>query len=201
MLAAATTFVEHGYAGSTLARIRENSGVTNGAFYHHFATREAVAEAVLAEYAERATRTVHEATGCATSGMEALFKVSLAFAELLRADVVVLAGVLVTSEIGSSFLASGPYQDWLARLQPLIVLCQREGSIRTSLKAADVSSLLVATFAGTQLLSGAVCKRQDLVTRVAMHWQILLPALATPESSDHTKGLLDSVFGAHLQRD
>ncbi|WP_181028518.1 ScbR family autoregulator-binding transcription factor [Pseudoclavibacter sp. RFBA6] len=198
VLAAATTFVEFGFAGSTLARIREHSGVTNGAFYHHFATREAVAEAVLAEYAQRATRSVTDATSSATSGIEALLKVSLAFARLLRSDVVVLAGVLVTTEIGSNFLAHGPYLDWLARLQPLIQLCQREGSIRRDVAAADLSSLLVSTFTGTQLLSGAVSCRHDLVARVATHWRIILPSLTTPEQAERVAGLLDSVFDDHV---
>ncbi|WP_181064479.1 ScbR family autoregulator-binding transcription factor [Pseudoclavibacter sp. AY1F1] len=196
--AAATTFVEHGFAGSTLARIRANSGVTNGAFYHHFATREAVAEAVLAEYAVRATQTVTDATGTATSGMEALLRVSVAFAELLRTDVVVLAGVLVTTEIGSSFLAHGPYLDWLARLKPLIEICQREGNLRRDFKAADLSSLLVSTFTGTQLLSGAVSKRQDIVDRIALHWRIILPSLAPPENAERVEALLDTVFSEYV---
>lgn len=195
VLAAATTFVEHGFVGSTLARIRANSGVTNGAFYHHFATREAVAEAVLAEYAERASRTVADATSSSTSGMQALLQVSVTFAELLRTDVVVLAGVVVTTEIGSTFLAHKPYLDWLGRLEPLVEACQREGTLGREFTAADISSLLVSTFTGTQLLSGAVSQRQDLLARLAMHWRVILPGLATRESSEHVRYLLDAAFG------
>lgn len=195
VLAAATTFVEHGFAGSTLARIRANSGVTNGAFYHHFATREAVAEAVLAEYAERASRTVADATSSSTSGMHALLKVSVTFAELLRTDVVVLAGVLVTTEVGLTFLATKPYLDWLSRLEPLVEACQQEGTIRREFTAADISSLLVSTFTGTQLLSGAVSQRQDLMARLARHWRVIVPGLTPPESSEQVRELLDAAFG------
>ncbi|VXB13638.1 conserved hypothetical protein [Pseudoclavibacter sp. 8L] len=195
MLAAATTFVEYGFASSTLSRIRANSGVTNGAFYHHFATREAVAEAVLGEYAARASDAVAEATRSASSGIDALLRVSVAFAKLLQSDVVVLAGVIVTSEIGSSFLSHGSYLDWLARIRPVIRICQREGSIRGDFSADDVSSLFVSSFTGTQLLSGALTDRQDLLERIGVHWRIILLGLTTPESAERVGKLMDSAFG------
>ncbi|PPF40329.1 TetR/AcrR family transcriptional regulator [Pseudoclavibacter sp. AY1H1] len=195
VLAAATTFVEYGFASSTLSRIRANSGVTNGAFYHHFATREAVAEAVLGEYAARASNAVAEATRSAASGIDALLKVSVAFAKLLQSDVVVLAGVIVTSEIGSSFLSHGSYLDWLARIRPVIRICQREGSIRGDFSADHVSSLFVSSFTGTQLLSGALTDRQDLVERIGVHWRMILLGLTTPESAERVEKLVDSAFG------
>lgn len=201
VLAAATTFVEYGFASSTLSRIRENSGVTNGAFYHHFATREAIAEAVLGEYAVRATNVVAEATRSASSGIDALLKVSVAFARLLQSDVVVLAGVIVTSEIGSSFLSHGSYVDWIARIRPLVLICQREGSIGRDFSADHVSSLLVSSFTGTQLLSGALTDRQDLVELVGVHWRMILLGLTTPESTERVEKLLDAVFGEYRTTD
>jgi len=42
-------FLEDGYEQATIARIRDRSGVSNGALFHHFATKEAVAEALYVE--------------------------------------------------------------------------------------------------------------------------------------------------------
>ena len=39
-------FIESGYEQTTIARIRERSGVSNGALFHHFATKEAIADAL-----------------------------------------------------------------------------------------------------------------------------------------------------------
>jgi AcrR family transcriptional regulator len=44
--AALACFVETGYAQTTIARIRERSGVSNGALFHQFATKEAIADAL-----------------------------------------------------------------------------------------------------------------------------------------------------------
>lgn len=44
--AALACFVELGYEQTTITRIRERSGVSNGALFHHFATKEAIADAL-----------------------------------------------------------------------------------------------------------------------------------------------------------
>ncbi len=47
--AALACFVESGYEQTTIARIRERSGVSNGALFHHFPTKEAIADALYVE--------------------------------------------------------------------------------------------------------------------------------------------------------
>jgi AcrR family transcriptional regulator len=44
--AALACFIESGYEQSTITRIRERSGVSNGALFHHFPTKEAIADAL-----------------------------------------------------------------------------------------------------------------------------------------------------------
>jgi AcrR family transcriptional regulator len=44
--AALRSFLADGYEQTTVARIREGSGVSNGALFHHFASKDAVAEAL-----------------------------------------------------------------------------------------------------------------------------------------------------------
>lgn len=43
---ALSCFIEVGYEQTTIARIRERSGVTNGALFHHFPSKEAIADAL-----------------------------------------------------------------------------------------------------------------------------------------------------------
>lgn len=42
--AALACFLESGYEQTTIARIRERAGVSNGALFHHFASKEAIAD-------------------------------------------------------------------------------------------------------------------------------------------------------------
>ena len=39
-------FTEDGYEQTTIARITERSGTSNGALFHHFASKEAIADAL-----------------------------------------------------------------------------------------------------------------------------------------------------------
>ena len=47
--AALACFIERGYEQTTIARIRERSGASNGALFHHFASKEAIAGALHVE--------------------------------------------------------------------------------------------------------------------------------------------------------
>jgi AcrR family transcriptional regulator len=47
--AALTSFVDDGFERTTIARIRERSGASNGALFHHFASKEAIADALYVE--------------------------------------------------------------------------------------------------------------------------------------------------------
>jgi AcrR family transcriptional regulator len=49
MEAALPCFLEEGYERTTIARIRECSGVSNGALFHHFPSKEAIADALYVE--------------------------------------------------------------------------------------------------------------------------------------------------------
>lgn len=44
--AALACFIESGYEQTTITRIRERSGASNGALFHHFASKEAIADAL-----------------------------------------------------------------------------------------------------------------------------------------------------------
>ena len=47
--AALRCFLEEGYERTTIARILERSDVSNGSLFHHFATKEAIADALYLE--------------------------------------------------------------------------------------------------------------------------------------------------------
>jgi AcrR family transcriptional regulator len=62
---ATTLFAEHGYAGTSLEDVASASRVTRGAVYHHFASKQALFEAVLDLQEERATTEIVAAAGAA----------------------------------------------------------------------------------------------------------------------------------------
>src|SRR6266540_4787542 len=65
ILAVATEeFLSHGYAGSSLSDLIRAAGITKGAFYHHFPSKEALAvEVVRARQAEETAMVVQASAG------------------------------------------------------------------------------------------------------------------------------------------
>jgi AcrR family transcriptional regulator len=49
LIAALRCFLDRGYEQTTIAQIRMRSGVSNGALFHHFPTKEAIADALYVE--------------------------------------------------------------------------------------------------------------------------------------------------------
>ncbi|MFD9519021.1 TetR family transcriptional regulator [Streptomyces sp. NPDC059979] len=47
--AAASTFLEHGYEGASIGEITRRAGLTRGAVYFHFSSKEEMAQGVLDE--------------------------------------------------------------------------------------------------------------------------------------------------------
>ncbi|WP_448233179.1 ScbR family autoregulator-binding transcription factor [Microbacterium lacticum] len=194
LAAAAEAFISYGFPEATLAKIRKHSGLTNGALYHHFPTREALALAVVEEYEERFRTIIENSIGSSGESLRALIVISRSFAEGLQTDRLLLAGVILSTEVASSIDVRRPYQEWADHLEPLIRSCQESGSIRADIVASEVSTLFVSIFTGIQLFSAAASGRADIVDRVYSAWRILLLGLVPAEKVVNVLGLLDGCF-------
>ena len=88
--AALAVFSEHGFEGATTAQILERAGVSNGALFHHFPTKDAVAEALylrgIASYQEGLVETLerHRGSASARSAVKAAVYHHLAWVETNR---------------------------------------------------------------------------------------------------------------------
>ncbi len=79
-------FFERGYENTTINEIIAKAGVSKGGFYHHYASKEAVLEALAVRLAEQAVERVADAD--ADSGLDALGRLNafLARARRLKLD-------------------------------------------------------------------------------------------------------------------
>jgi AcrR family transcriptional regulator len=68
--AAHDLFAEHGYHGSSLDTILDRAGSSKGGFYHHFADKAAVLEALLTEFEEEGVRRAREWSAGMSSPLE-----------------------------------------------------------------------------------------------------------------------------------
>jgi AcrR family transcriptional regulator len=178
LVGAAAVFEDQGYGGTTLARVSEAAGVTKGALYFHFQSKEDLARAVIED---QHRITAAEGERILAENLPALTTMILmcrAFGLQLVHEPVVRAGIRLTFE-ATAFgpPVRGPYEDWIAVMERLIERSKSEVQIRSSVDAGTFARYLVASFTGVLMVSCVLTGRADLMQRIEEMWEILLPGI------------------------
>ncbi|NLU68571.1 TetR/AcrR family transcriptional regulator [Streptomyces sp. HNM0574] len=110
---AAEMFDARGHRGTGLADISRGAGVSKGALYFHFDSKEELTNTVLTEARERALAVLRRHLTGSAPGFAGLARFTLAFAEELRNDPVLRAGLRLQGERGESPTLR---QEWIGYL-------------------------------------------------------------------------------------
>ncbi|GAA2605016.1 MULTISPECIES: ScbR family autoregulator-binding transcription factor [Streptomyces] len=175
--AAAELFDEMGYAGAGINRILERAGATAGSLYFHFDSKEGLARAVMNRQSERILPLLE------SQGLQRLVDITLLWSRQLQTDVVLRAGVRLTTEAGILGMgeAATPYAAWVQVMEDCLLAAGDRGELQAGVETAPLAEHLVATCTGMQLLSEAAGNdRADLPQRTQRMWQLLLPGIAVP---------------------
>jgi AcrR family transcriptional regulator len=176
---AAAVFEEHGYGSASLSQVSDAAGVTKGALYFHFQSKEELARAVIEE---QHRIVVADGQGILAEHRPALPTMILmcrAFGLKLVHEPVVRAGIRLTLEAAAfGQPVQGPYEDWIAAMEQLIDRAKKEKQVRSSVDSAALARYVVASFTGVQMVSGVLTGRADVIQRIEEMWAILLPGIA-----------------------
>lgn len=179
--AAAAIFGERGYARTTLDVVAVEAGVTKGALYFHFASKHDLAEAVIAEELRLTAERARETLKAGYSGIETVVRLNQGLTEQIVNDVVVAAGVkLTTEELDAHLSIRAPYATWSDLYLSLFERGVAEGDLRDDVDLVSLTRFVVGAFTGVQLVSNSLTGRADLFDRVREMWEILLPAICSP---------------------
>jgi AcrR family transcriptional regulator len=175
---AAEVFDRYGYGATTLNDVIAQAGVTKGALYFHFSSKEELALTVIDQQHALSIRSARQCLDEGAPGLESVIRLSQGLARQLIDDVVVRAGIRLTLEYGTfDASAASPYRDWVVVTEQLLCRAGSEGDLRNPSKPRALARYLVSSFIGVQLLSQVLSARQDLQHRVAEMWDVVLPAL------------------------
>lgn len=178
---AARQFEARGYLGATMRNIADELGVTVGALFFHFRTKESIATELLGRFYERWAALAAEARSAPGSRLEALVRMSVAVAEMYRDDTEVAAAVrLVRDRAVISEDLPAPYLGWIATATEFVAGAQAAGEVREELDAGVIGYQFVCLFFGNQHISGDLTGRTDLPERLLDAWGILVPAVVRP---------------------
>lgn len=173
--AAAKIFEEHGYQAATIAQILTEAGVTKGALYFHFESKEDLAQGVLAEQDQRLV------TPERASKVQEIVDVVMLHAHRLQTDPMVRAGVrLSMDQLAQGLDRSGPFLHWGQIGFGLLQKAQEQGELMPHVVPSEAADVIVGSFAGVQSMSQAICDYRDLTGRVSALMRYLLPSMAVP---------------------
>jgi AcrR family transcriptional regulator len=178
---AAAAFAQHGFEGVSLNDLVQVSGLSKGAFYFHFGSKEDVALAAFrAKQEELVTRLVagDEMPASPTERVVLLVKRR---AQLLAEDLSLRCVTRLGSELN---VRSGPgseyasFQDLgIELIADLVEDGQRAGEFRSNLEPQAVARTLFAWIVGIDTLSQLFSDGKDLQERSEEMLTLLLPAL------------------------
>lgn len=191
---AAAVFGRRGYGLASIADIAAEAGVTKGALYFHFPSKDELARAVIAEQHRRTMAAAAEVIEEGRPGLETMVLLSVALARQLLTDPVVSAGIRLTTDV-SLFdpPVTEPYEDWLGTATSLFRRAGEEGDLRPDVDPERLASVVVPAYTGVQLVSETLTRRADLLKRVRDLWTVLLPGIVPPSEWDRLRGLPDLV--------
>ncbi|WP_055490640.1 ScbR family autoregulator-binding transcription factor [Streptomyces sp. TP-A0356] len=181
LVAAAEVFDEVGYEAATISDVLKRSGVTKGALYFHFPSKEELAQAVLAAQVSSLPRVPEQELKLQESLDEALL-----LAHLLRKDTgdpMVQGSVRLTVDQGSPkdhLNRRVPMQAWTEHTRSVFEEAKVRGEILPHADVAALARLFVGAFTGVQVLSRIMTERADLAERVADLYRYLMPSVAVP---------------------
>ncbi|MCK7626414.1 TetR/AcrR family transcriptional regulator [Streptomyces sp. RS10V-4] len=177
--AAAHVIGVRGYQAATMAEIIQRAGVTKGAVYFHFRSKDALARAVIREQTEPFLPPVTESR--LQDAIDFTHQVSLA----LRSDPLLQAGTRIAVETTFSEEPLVPYQAWTDIMTTMFREARENGELLPGVAPERAAELFVSSYMGVQLFSRAATDRADLPERVTTLWRHLLPGLASPGALSH----------------
>jgi TetR/AcrR family transcriptional regulator, repressor for uid operon len=196
LLGAAQVFDRYGYSTTTLNDVIAQAGVTKGALYFHFSSKEDLASAVIEQQHSLSVTPARRLLDESTPGaLESVIRLSQGLASQLTSDVIVRAGIRLTLEqstFGGS--VSNPYREWVEVTEQLLRRAIAEGALSDSIKPAALARFVVGAFTGVQLLSEVLNGREDLGRRVEEMWEILLPSLVPTRKLPHFRRVAAAIF-------
>ena len=154
---AATVFAERGYTDTTLAELIARSGLTKGAFYFHFASKEQLALAVLEEKQRHWLEFVRQRALDKPKAIDQLLALGPALIRLHRQDPSAYSAQRLSRDLARLPGLAGPIRTqmrgWIDLVAGLIRAAQRDGDLPAHLDAAALAAILVAATDGLKDLS------------------------------------------------
>jgi AcrR family transcriptional regulator len=204
--AAIDVFGEVGYAAAGWNTIIERTGMTKGALYHHFDSKESLASAIIEEGSDAIFIAFRNVCGTSSPALENMIHGTFTIANVLSSDKMARTAAQLTAAL-SGF--NGAAANFCANLVELMAAQARrasaEGDVGADLDPGVLSELIIGAMFGTRLLCNAIaakgpgghgegdrasCGNTNSAGRTNQFWELVLRGIATEESLPYFRDFL-----------
>ena len=182
--AASRQFAHHPYSMVSLDDILTEAELTKGAMYFHFASKQALAVAIIDDLIEMSRAAVTELIARKMSGLETLIDLVYLLAVQDTQNEVARAGVRLLETLDNTALSTPPWQSWIAAVTTLIQKAVIEGDIVDHHDPEDIAKMLVALWVGTRRISDPD-QPEDHLDNLEKAWILALPSFTNPDRIDY----------------
>jgi len=176
---AAQQFADRGFVRATLGDVSEAAGVTKGALFFHFATKDELADAVQARGEDILESAIGDIAGREAFSLQILVDATHELNRLLREDPFVRAGVRITRE-RTGAAASDFYPLWFGRLGKLLDDARRKGELDGEVADLSARTLVTAAVSGVEVLASMGVSADEGDQWLTHLWDLFLPLLTPP---------------------
>lgn len=188
--AAIEVFSEVGYAAAGWSTIIERTGMTKGALYHHFDSKESLASNIIEEGSDTLLSAYRNVCKPSSPGLENIVHGSFTIVEVLGSDKMARAGAqLATALSGFNAAASRFYANLVLETAQEARRAVKEGDLRSGIDPDVLSASIVGTISGTRLIANSISSHGrigdvigDPFARLHQLWELLLPGIVAEAS-------------------
>lgn len=201
--AAIDVFGDVGYAAAGWNTIIERTGMTKGALYHHFDSKESLASAIIEEGSETILVAFRNVCGSSSPALENMIHGTFTIANMLSTDKTARAAEQLTAALTGFNEAAMRFCANMVEL--MAAQAQRaaaEGDVRQDLDPVVISESIVGAMFGTRLLYNAIAAKGlagrdasasaegGLAPHTNQFWELLLPGIVTEASLPYFREFL-----------
>ncbi|HEY3895496.1 MAG TPA: ScbR family autoregulator-binding transcription factor [Pseudonocardiaceae bacterium] len=181
LTAAAERFARYGYYATSLDSVLADSGGTKGALYFHFASKEALARAVISVMMQRWGELRVQVGRRGLDPLSTLLALADEAVIRLIENPIARGGMRLLNDLPLHAQAAREHYGLSERdTRELLEQAAHAGLLRDGLEPAPLARQIVAMIAGHRQISEALGDRDSLRQRVDEAWALLLPAIASP---------------------
>lgn len=192
--AAIDVFAEVGYASAAWGTIIERTGMTKGALYHHFDSKESLASAIIEEGLETLVFAFRGVCGASSPALENMIHGTFTIANVIDSDKMARTAAQLTAALSGFNEAAARFCSGLIELMAVEARrASAEGDLRKDLDPLAVGESIVGAMCGTRLLANAIALMTPSEPNAGMHdvglsrragqiWELLLDGIAAEAS-------------------